>query len=119
MSPGTSKRDRASGTNSFSGSLVRYRISRGAGLSVVEVSPTRLIGRRRGSSTPLFDFARSENIGVHFDHVSMNLVHRTEVTFIDATGNLAVKLIFVPLRSKAFRKCLVANEWTTLPRTAD
>lgn len=49
----------------------------------------------------------------------MNLVHRTEVTFIDATGNLAVKLIFVPLRSKAFRKCLVANEWTTLPRTAD
>ena len=53
-------------------------------------------------------------MGVHFDHVSMNLVHRTEVTFIDAIGNLAVKLIFVPLRPKAFRECLDASGWTSL-----
>jgi len=102
-------------TTSFSGSLLRHRIANGGGLRVVEVSPARLAGRRRGRSTLLFEFDRSESLSIHFHRVRGPFTFRTEVTFLNRDGGQRTSFIFLPLRTKTFRRCLSDSGWTTLP----
>ena len=102
----------------FGGSLLRSRLSKGSALSIVEVSPMRLAGRRRGRSKLLLEFDRSENLSIHFRKIYQPFTYRTEVTFVGGWWQYAGGVHLCTSADEGLPQVSVDSGWSVLPHGA-